>query len=223
MAAKCNIRVLRRKASTTQTFFTCECCENEQEGCDTSLFEKVLLTLVVLAASGVVFIRQIYFCMKNRSKNHDNWATPPDYLEKIRKEFGDFFDPCPWNHDINEWNGLEIDWQDVNFINPPYNLKGKTAFVEEVVNRSFDGICLSVMLLPVSTSTKLFHDHIKKYSSEIRFERGRLRFIGINQKGQYVNYDQIQVVTKETIEYKGIEIPKFIKQQGQHDSMTVIF
>lgn len=201
--------------------------------------------------------------MKNRNLIHkDDWATPPDFLEKIRKEFGDFFDPCPWHHDVNDWNGLNIDWHDVNFINPPYNLKDKTAFVKKGIKVSssskprlpyansddsmyrsgaesylthyrdhgegWDGkIC--IFLLPVSTSTILFKDFIEPNLREkIRFTRGRLRFIGINQKGQHVNYDQIQTVTKETIEYddpqKGIiEIPKFIKNSGQFDSMLVIF
>lgn len=168
--------------------------------------------------------------MKNRKKNHDNWATPPHILEGIRKEFGEYFDPCPWNHDMS-WHGLQVAWKEVNFVNPPYNLTEKAAFVERAIKHQFQSIIryTSICLLPVSTSTKLFHDWIENFRKEkIRFIQGRLRFIGINDKGQYVNYDQIQVVTKETIEYndpeKGlIEVPKFIRQSGQFDSMIVIF
>lgn len=43
---------------------------------------------------------------KNGSKN-DNWKTPPHILEMIRDEFGDFFDPCPFEADFN---GLNIEW-----------------------------------------------------------------------------------------------------------------
>lgn len=166
--------------------------------------------------------------MKKRKKNHDNWATPPHVLEEIRKEFGDYFDPCPWNHDMS-WDGLQAVWREVNFVNPPYNLKEKTAFVKRAIEHQIYLSYTSICLLPVSTSTKLFHDWIENFRKEkIRFTPGRLRFIGINDKGQYVNYDQIQTVTKETIEYddpqKGlIEIPKFIKQSGQFDSMMIIF
>ena len=42
------------------------------------------------------------------------------------------------------------------------------------------------MLLLVSTSTKLFHDHILPNQKEIRFIKGRIKFLGINTKGEYV-------------------------------------
>lgn len=166
--------------------------------------------------------------MKNRNLNHkDDWATPPHFLEEIKKEFGDFFDPCPWHHDMS-WNGLMIDWQEINFVNPPYSQKLKEAFVIRAIEHRISLNYKSILLLPVSTSTILFHKYINRYKQQIRFLKGRLRFIGINDKGQHVNYDQIQTVTKETIEYydpkKGlIEIPKYIKNSGQHDSMLVIF
>lgn len=99
----------------------------------------------------------------------------------------------------------------------------KNEFVKTAVDWKVFG-CKSIMLLPVSTSTVLFHKWVKVHKSEpIEFIEGRLRFIGKNDKGQYVNYDQIQVVTNETIEYEGKEIPKFIKNSGMHDSMLVIF
>ncbi|MTV59103.1 hypothetical protein GM547_13740 [Streptococcus pneumoniae] len=56
------------------------------------------------------------------------------------------------------------------------------------------------MLLPVSTSTKLFHDHIKPNAKSIRFIRGRIAFEGVNTFGQFVT-----------------------KSKGMHDSMIVIF
>jgi hypothetical protein len=58
------------------------------------------------------------------------------------------------------------------------------------------------MLLPVSTSTSLFHDFILPNASEIRFVRGRLMFDGINTKGEFVTH--------------GTGRP-------MHDSMIVIF
>lgn len=56
------------------------------------------------------------------------------------------------------------------------------------------------MLLPVSTSTALFHDWIKPNAKEIRFVRKRIKFLGVNTKGEYV--------TNKT---------------PMHDSMIVIF
>jgi len=55
------------------------------------------------------------------------------------------------------------------------------------------------MLLPVSTSTKIFHEVIYP-NAEIRFLKGRVKFIGINTKGEKVE-----------------------NKCGQHDSMMVIF
>jgi hypothetical protein len=56
------------------------------------------------------------------------------------------------------------------------------------------------MLLPVSTSTKLFHKHILPNAQDIRFLEKRIKFLGTNTKEEYVT-------TKTPM----------------HDSMIVIF
>ena len=56
------------------------------------------------------------------------------------------------------------------------------------------------MLLPVSTSTVLFHDYILPNSKDIRFLRGRVKFIGKNTFGEIVS-----------------------NKAGMHDSMIVVF
>lgn len=134
--------------------------------------------------------------MKNRYKVHDNWETPKDFLDKIREEFGDFFDPCPLNSKVD---GLSIEWGKVNFINPPYLRQLKEAFVNKAIEESRKGK-LCILLIPVSTSTKLFHNVIKPNADEIRFIKGRIKFRGINKKGELVE-----------------------NKAGQHDSMLVIF
>ena len=59
--------------------------------------------------------------MKNRNLKHsNNWETPKEFYDKLNKEFNFDFDPCPLNHDVSKWNGLEINWGGANFINPPY-------------------------------------------------------------------------------------------------------
>lgn len=80
--------------------------------------------------------------MKNsemRNLSGDDWATPPYFLEKIRERFGDFFDPCPYRHDISEWDGLKIEWGPINFINPPYSRKIKEAFINKAFEESKKG------------------------------------------------------------------------------------
>ena len=84
---------------------------------------------------------------------------------------------------------------------PMLPLRGKYIFPNTVIHfdvsrsRSVKAIeeakkgKLCVLLLPVSTSTKLFHDHIKPNAKEIRFVERRIKFIGINSKGEYVKID----------------------------------
>ena len=133
--------------------------------------------------------------MKNRKKIHDDWKTPDSFLEKIQEEFGDFFDPCPINP---KFDGLLIDWKKVNYINPPYSRALKEAFIRKAFGESQKGkIC--VMLLPVSTSTKIFHEAIYP-NAEIRFIFKRIKFEGVNTAGKKVK-----------------------DKTGQHDSMLVIF
>jgi site-specific DNA-methyltransferase (adenine-specific) len=136
--------------------------------------------------------------MKNRNLNHsDNWQTPPELYNKLNEEFNFDFDPCP----INGKNGLIGDWGERNFINPPYSRKLKEVFVYKAIEQSKKGK-LCVLLLPVSTSTILFHDYINPNAKEIRFLKGRIKFIGINTFGEKVTnkcgmHDSMIVVLKK--------------------------
>ena len=139
--------------------------------------------------------------MKNRNLIHsDNWATPKDLYDLLNKEINYDFDPCPLNMGkVNrDKDGLLIEWGKRNFINPPYSKNLKEAFVKRAIAESKKGK-LCVLLLPVSTSTKLFHKHILPNADEIRFIEGRLKFEGVTTKGVKVN-----------------------DRPGMHDSMIVI-
>lgn len=135
--------------------------------------------------------------MKNRNLDHsDNWATPKELYDKLNSEFNFDFDPCPLNP---KKDGLTIEWGKSNFVNPPYSRKLKEAFVVKAIQESYKGKTC-VMLLPVSTSTKLFHSYILPNAKDIRFLKGRVRFLGTNTKGEYVT-----------------------NKSPMHDSMIVIF
>ena len=134
-------------------------------------------------------------------KGNDHWQTPPELYEKLNDEFNFDFDPCPILETItDDTDGLIIDWGKVNFVNPPYNQKLKEAFVMRAIDFAKQGRTC-VMLLPVSTSTKLFHDHIQPNADEIRFVKGRVKFIGIGSN---------KVKGRQSI-------------TGMHDSMIVVF
>ena len=140
--------------------------------------------------------------MKNRNiKHHDNWATPKSLYDELDKEFSFDFDPCPLNEGeiLPENDGLLIEWGSRNFVNPPYSQKLKEEFVKVAIkNKAAGKLC--VMLLPVSTSTRLFHDFILPNADDIRFLKGRVKFEGINSAG-------VRVTGKA----------------GMHDTMIVIF
>jgi len=135
---------------------------------------------------------------KNPSKNN-HWKTPDYIYGPLDEEFDFDFDPCPLRHDTSLWNGLEIEWGERNFVNPPYSAKEKTDFVLKAIEESKKGK-LCVLLIPVSTSTKLYHDIIEPNKTEIRFVKGRIKFIGYGQGGNFLK-----------------------NSPAMHDSMIVVF
>lgn len=155
--------------------------------------------------------------MKDRNLSHsDNWETPKDFYDKLNEEFNFDFDPCPIIYEeITEKNdGFIVEWGMSNFINPPYSQKLKESFVIKAIEESKKGKTC-VMLLPFSTSTKLFHEYILPNAKDIRFVKGRLSFAGINSKGEHVNWHNSTI--------KAPDSAVFVRNSGMHDSMIIIF
>lgn len=142
--------------------------------------------------------------MKNRNLPvDDNWITPPDLYGMLNDRFKFDFDPCPYfeGEITPDRDGLLIEWGARNFVNPPYSRSLKEAFVKRGVEMKQSSIIKSVFLLPVSTSTKLFHDVIQPNAKAIEFLRGRVKFMKKDEQGN-------------------LYTPK---NGGMHDSMIVIF
>ena len=141
--------------------------------------------------------------MKNiHINNDDNYATPPELYNELNKEFNFNFDPCPYNEGDIINDGLKIDWGKSNFVNPPYSQKLKEQFIIKGIEEMKKGN-ISVFLIPVSTSTKLFHDYIKPNANEIRFLKGRVKFGKINDNGEFYyplnKYGKVQSGTKDSM------------------------
>ena len=103
----------------------------------------------------------------------DIHLTPDRVYIEIFNEWGlheeDFFDPCPVNP---QWDGLKIDWQELNFVNPPYTLLKE--FVAKAISESYQDKT-TVMLLPAKTDQTWFHTLIHmKYA--IKWIEKRLKF-----------------------------------------------
>lgn len=105
-----------------------------------------------------------------------DWKTPKEFLKKLEREFGKLFDPCPSKNYTNggQINGLEIEWKNKNFVNPPYTSKEQDAWVKKGFEEWQKGK-LVIFLIPARTDTKRFHNYLLPHA-EIRFIKGRLKF-----------------------------------------------
>lgn len=157
--------------------------------------------------------------MKHRAIDHRNdWSTPKKEFDQWQEIWGfSAFDPCPIYGNIEGIDGLAMDWKPRTFVNPPYELRAKTAFVLKAIEQLDLGNS-SCFLLPVSTSTKLFHNVINPHNACIRFIPGRLKFEGVNNRGQWVNPGLGREPHPAATD--GLEQ---VSACGMHDSMLVFF
>jgi DNA N-6-adenine-methyltransferase Dam len=99
-----------------------------------------------------------------------DWKTPKALYQALDAEFNFDYDPCPARVKVN---GLESDWGNVNFVNPPYG-KQITNWIQKGYQENLKGKIV-VFLIPSRTDTAWWHDYIMR-ADEIRFIRGRLKF-----------------------------------------------
>ena len=108
-----------------------------------------------------------------------DWQTPRGFYEGLNREFHFDFDPCPPKP---QFDGLAIEWGNINFVNPPYGREiGK--WIKKGYSQWQQGKTV-VFLVPCRTDTAYWHDYIMK-ATEIRFIRGRLRFEGATNSAPF--------------------------------------
>ncbi len=95
-----------------------------------------------------------------------DWKTPKWLYAKLNEEFNFDFDPCPPDP---SFDGLNIEWGNRNFVNPPYGRE-----IGKWIKKGYEE-SLIVFLIPSRTDTKWWHNWIMK-AKEIRFIKGRLKF-----------------------------------------------
>lgn len=116
----------------------------------------------------------------------DHWATPPEFVEELEQEFGQFdLDPCcrpetakAPRYYTEEQDGLAKPWIGKVFLNPPYS-NPSPWMQKTILEISTNRASLVVALIPASTDTRWFHYFVKD-QAEIRFIEGRIRFYGWN-------------------------------------------
>lgn len=126
------------------------------------------------------------------SSSRDDWETPPDFFQKLDKEFHFDLDPCALPHTAKcpryftpEDDGLTKPWIAAGggavFCNPPYSRRskgnpGQEAWIRKAAEEGKKPGAVVVLLIPARTDTGAFHDYIL-HRAEVRFVRGRLRFL----------------------------------------------
>lgn len=105
----------------------------------------------------------------------DKWITPPGLWKKLDDEFHfDVFDPCPIDWEEGSPDGLEMEWAQTSFVNPPFSEIGKWI---EKADKEWRKAKTIVMVMPMKTNIAAFHDVVLRGPVEIRFIRGRINFL----------------------------------------------
>jgi site-specific DNA-methyltransferase (adenine-specific) len=130
------------------------------------------------------------------------YGTPFWLFDKLDEEFRFNVDVCASKENHKHYyyytekqDGLSIDWfKDVSdrtneqpscFMNPPYGRGLTNKWLKKGYEESLKG-CIVVCLIPSRTSTLWWHDNIPK-ASQIRFLKGRVKFIGAEAGAKFPN------------------------------------
>ncbi len=122
---------------------------------------------------------------KFHEDSSDEFGTPADFHRPLAEAVGGFdLDPASGaeatplasTRYTEEDDGLAQEWFGTVWLNPPFS--EKTRWVRKTRAEVADGnVQTAVVLLPVDTSTQLFHDHVTD-ARAVCFVEGRLSFIG---------------------------------------------
>jgi len=118
-------------------------------------------------------------------KPSDNRATPK-WLKDI---FDGYFDPCPLNP-IPEVNGLELEWKDKTFLNPPYSCPAD--WIYKAIEESKKGKRI-VILMRFDPTTKYFKALIEN-NAHLFYCGERLEFITPENKEYKSPFPSIIVI-----------------------------
>lgn len=120
---------------------------------------------------------------KNNGRYNGNgrhWATPPEVFDPLHAEFAFTLDPCATAENAKcarfyaeADDGLAQDWRGERvFMNPPYGRE-----VYAWTRKARDSGALVVGLLPASTDLAWWHEDVVGHAAEVRYIRGRVRFL----------------------------------------------
>jgi len=146
-------------------------------------------------------------------KESDNRATPK-WLMEI---FENWFDPCPLNPSPYV-DGLEIDWEDKTYVNPPYSCPAK--WIYKAIEESKKGKRI-VLLIRFDPTTKHFRALID-YGCHIFFCGERLGFTNPENSIDYKSpFPSILVILNSNNRAKGCGKKVFYEIQDGKETYLV--
>ena len=134
------------------------------------------------------------------SSERGDWETPKKIFDTLNEEFHFTLDAAADSNNAKcvryfdkAADGLRQKWNGVVWLNPPYG-RGLEDWICKAIKETLNGVT-TVMLLPARTSNDWFHRYLyNRY--EIRFLRGRLKFVGAESSAPFASMVVI---------FKGIE------------------
>ena len=111
------------------------------------------------------------------SSENINWRTPKYVYDYLDEEFRFIFDPCPPKP---KFDGLQIEWSEMNFVNPPYSRSTIGKWIKKGIDEQKKKH-YSVFLIPSRTDVKWFYKMFY-HATEIRFIVRRINFLDENGK-----------------------------------------
>ena len=115
------------------------------------------------------------------ASGRDDWETPPGIFEPLHAEFGFTLDVCASAESAKcadyftlDDDALSRPWIGVCWMNPPYG-KQIGAWMRHAWHAAQAGATV-VCLVPARTDAHWWHDYAMQ--GEVRFVRGRIRFMG---------------------------------------------
>ena len=117
------------------------------------------------------------------SSESGEWETPPRLYAALHAEFAFNLDPAATVDNAKcsrfytkQDNGLSKSWKGERvWLNPPYG----RGIIEAWVEKAATGECeVAVLLLPARTDTRWFQAWVLPLVHDLRFIRGRVRFVG---------------------------------------------
>lgn len=135
------------------------------------------------------------------SRESIEYETPPDFFGVLNREFGFTLDVCATAANAKckrfftvRENGLAQPWApNTCWMNPPYGDRDLSRWMAKAVAEAAMGATV-VCLVPARTHTRWFHTLCSK--GEVRFLRGRLRYVGTASEAPFA---QLVVVFRERL------------------------